>query len=207
MFDMDGTLLNGRTIQKFAEKKGFKNELNNLINSNKKFYEITIEIAKLLKDMKEEELLEIFREIPLQKNVEKIIKYLKKFNIKTAIVTDSYEFVANDLRKKLSIDYVFANTLLSKNGIFNGKIKIHNIKKIKDPINNEVYSICKSCIMENLCKKLNISLDEVMAVGDGIVDIGMINKSGIGIAFNASNKVNKHANVTTNNLIDILNFI
>lgn len=208
LFDMDGTLLNGRTIQKFAEKKGFKKELYELINNKKKsFYEITIEIAKLLKGMEKEELLNIFREIPLQKNTKKVIQSLKKSNIKTAIVTDSYYFVANDLRKKLSIDYVFANKLLSKNGVFTGEISIHNNKKIKDPINNEIYSICKSCVLDKLCEKLNISEKEVIAIGDGIVDISMIHKSGIGIAFNASDNVNKHANVTTNNLLSILEII
>jgi len=207
LFDMDGTLLDGRTIQRFAEKKGFKNQLNNLLKSDKKFYEITIEIAKLLKGMRKGELLEIFREISLQENADKIIQHLKSRNIKTAIVTDSYQFVADDLRERLDIDYSFANNLLSKNDVFTGEIEIHNSDYIIDPINDEVYSICKSCVLEKLCQDLDISEKEVMAVGDGIVDVGMISKSGIGIAFKASDIVKKHANVTTNNLIDILNYI
>ena len=207
LFDMDGTLLDGRTIQKFAEKKGFKNELDQILKSKNKFYQITIEIAKLLKDMRKDELLEIFRDMSLQENAIKVIQYLKKRNIKTAIVTDSYQFVADDLRKRLDIDYSFANNLLSKNGVFTGEIEMHNNKKIIDPINNEIYSICKSCVMEKLCKDLDISEKEVIAVGDGIVDIGMLYESGVGIAFKASDIVKKYANVTTNNLIDILNYI
>lgn len=207
LFDMDGTLLDGRTIYKFAEEKNFKNELNNIIKSNKKFYEITIEIAKFLRGIKKTELLEIFRKIPLQNNVEKVIKTLKKRNIKTAVVTDSYQFVAEDLRKRLGMDYVYANKLILKNGIFNGEIILHNSKLIKDNIVNEIYSICKSYVLEELCKKLNISENEVLAIGDGIVDISMLDKAGLGIAYKASEKVQKHADITSNDLISILDYI
>lgn len=207
MFDMDGTLLDGRTIQKFADTIGFKNELSLLLKSNKKFYEITIEIAKLLKNLEKTELLKIFRKIPIQKNAEKVIKKLKKMNIRTAIITDSYQFVADDLKKRLDIDYAYANDLISKNGRFTGEIVLNNKNLIRDKITDEIYSICKRCILEELCSKLKISEKEVIAIGDGIVDIGMIEKSGVGIAFKAPKRVQKYANVTTNNLIDILIYI
>ena len=207
LFDMDGTLLNGRTIYQFAEKIGFQNELNNLINSKKKFYEITIEIAKLLRGIKKLTLLEIFRKIPLQNNVKKVIKILNEKNIKTAIVTDSYQFVADDLKKKLGMDYAYANKLILKNGIFTGEINLHNNKLKKDNISNEIYSICKSSVLEELCDELKISKNEVIAIGDGIVDISMINEAGLGIAFKAPEKVQKYADIKTNDLITILSYI
>ena len=207
LFDMDGTLLDGRTIYTLAEKKEFKNELTSILKSGKKFYEITIEIAKLLKGYKKTELIKIIREIPLQKDVEKLIKELKKRKIKTAIVTDSYQFVADDLRKRLDLDYAYANNLISLNGRFTGQIVIHNNELIKDYINNEIYSICKSCVLDELCDKLGISEKEVIAIGDGIVDISMLDKAGLGIAFKASEKVQKHADVTSSDIINLLNYL
>jgi len=207
LFDMDGTLLDGRTIYTLAEKKEFKNELTSILKSGKKFYEITIEIAKLLKGYKKSELIKIIREIPLQKDVEKLIKELKKRKIKTAIVSDSYQFVADDLRKRLDLDYAYANNLISLNGRFTGQIVIHNNELIKDYINNEIYSICKSCVLDGLCDKLGISEKEVIAIGDGIVDISMLDKAGLGIAFKASEKVQKHADVTSSDIINLLNYL
>ena len=207
LFDMDGTLLDGRTIYTLAEKKEFKNELTSILKSGKKFYEITIEIAKLLKGYKKSELIKIIREIPLQKDVEKLIKELKKRKIKTAILTDSYQFVADDLRKRLDLDYAYANNLISLNGRFTGRIVIHNNELIKDYINNEIYSICKSCVLDELCDKLGISEKEVIAIGDGIVDISMLDKAGLGIAFKASEKVQKHADVTSSDIINLLNYL
>ena len=112
IFDMDGTLIAGRTVFVFAEEKGFEDELLQIINGNKELHKKSIEIAKLLKGMNARELLEIFRNIPLQEHVENVIGEIKKGGIKTAIVTDSYQFVADDLRERLDIYYAFANNLI-----------------------------------------------------------------------------------------------
>jgi len=208
LFDLDGTLLKERAIFVFAEKKGFMGELRRLIyNTDMQFYKKSIEIAKSLKGLDSKELLEIFRELPLNNNVEKVISELKKRNIKTAIVTDGYQFVADELKQILNIDYAFANNLILDNGIVTGELEISNKELIKDLIVNDIYSICKSCILDNLCKKLDISVEEVMAVGDGRVDICMIKKAGLGVAFNAPEVVQKHADISINNMNELLDYI
>ena len=85
--------------------------------------------------------------------------------------------------------------------------KIHNQDLIKDISGNKIYSICKSCVLEQLCKDLNINLDQTIAIGDGIVDIGMINKAGLGIAFNATDEVKKYADIVSDDLRIIFNYI
>ena len=39
----------------------------------------------------------------------------------------------------------------------------------------------------------------MIAIGDGIVDINMLDKAGLGQAFNSSEKVQKHANIFEQN--------
>jgi phosphoserine phosphatase len=104
-------------------------------------------------------------------------------------------------------DYVFANKLIFNGDTITGKLEIHNQDLRQDFISNRVYSICKSCVLEDLAKDLGFKLDETIAIGDGIVDIGMIKKAGLGIAFNASDTVNKHANIVTNDMRTILKYI
>ena len=207
MFDMDGTLLKKRTIFVFAEKKGFYNDLLRIVNSNKISYLKSIEIAKLLRGMDSRELLEIFRDIPLQKNVKIIISELRRRKIKTAIVTNSYQFVADDLKKRLNIDYAFANNLIIDKNIVTGKLIANNRDLTEKNDECKIHSICKSCIMDKLCKKLGITPGEVIAVGDGEIDICMLRKAGIGIAFNAPEKVQKNADIITNDLKIILKLI
>ena len=207
LFDMDGTLINGRSIFKFAEEKDFKEELIDVLKDDIQPYIKSVKIAKFLEGIKIDDLLEIFREIPLHNNVEVLLKELKKNNVKTAIVTDSYQFIADDLRSRLGIDFAFANNLLSKDGIITGDVIINNEKLINENIDNKIFSICKSCILEDLCIKLDIKESEVIAIGDGIVDICMLEKAGLGIAFNAPEKVQKYANVITNEITKILDYI
>ncbi|MBM7579050.1 Cof-type HAD-IIB family hydrolase [Jeotgalibacillus terrae] len=58
--------------------------------------------------------------------------------------------------------------------------------------------INKAAAIRKVCKKLNISMDEVMAVGDSLNDLAMIKESGIGIAMeNAQPKVKEAADWVT----------
>jgi len=207
IFDMDGTLLKDKGIFVIAEKKGFKDELINILrNDNAEFYKRSIEVASLLKGQSKKEFLEIFRTIPFQDHTKYIINQLKKNNLKTAIVTDSYQFLADDLKQRLDIDYSFANNLLINNDKITGELEINNENLLKD-FNGNIYSICKSNVLEKLCMNLGIKLDETIAVGDGKVDIGMIKIAGLGIAFNAPEEVQKHADIVTNDLKCILSYI
>jgi phosphoserine phosphatase len=208
MFDMDGTLIQERGIFVIAEKMGFKDDLIKKINNNSyDFYERSIDIAKLSKGLNKNEILEIFRSIKLSENAEKVIKELKSQKIITAIATDSYKFLADDLKERLGIEYTFANNLIIDNNIITGELEIHNKDLTQDFFSGKIYSICKSCALESLCNELNINIKEVIAVGDGKVDIGMIKKAGLGIAYNAPEIVNKNADIVTNDLKTILDYI
>jgi len=208
MFDMDGTLLRDRGIFVIAEKYGFLQDLNRLIKKKDlQYYERSIEIAKLSKNFKYQDFIKIFRDLKLQNDVEKIISILNEKDIKTAIATDSYQFLADDLKNRLGIDYAFANNLIIDKDIITGKLIIQNTSLIKDFDKTRVYSINKGCVLEELCKELNISLSETIAVGDGFVDISMIKKAGLGIAFKAPIGVQKHADIITDELDVILDYI
>ena len=199
MFDMDGTLIDGRSIFIFSEKLGFKDKLIRSLKSDVEAYEISIEIATFLKGLSKIRLLEIFRDILLHKHVEEISKIVKEKNIKTAIVTDSYQFIADDLKDRLNFDFAFANDLIFKDDTITGEVKISNVS-LKKSDNGKIYSICKEYILEILCNRLNIKPNEVIAVGDGLVDIGMIKNAGLGIAFNSSDEVKKNADIITDDL-------
>jgi len=207
IFDMDGTLLNGRTIIKVAEKKGFKNKLLKIMKKDEIEYKKSVEIAKLLKCLTEKEFLEIFREIPVQKHAKYVVNKLKNKGIKTAIVTDSYDIAAYDLGERLGIDYVFSNKLIKHNGHLTGEIMLANNNLTPRFEGCKIHSICKKDVLGYLCRKCGMKPSEVIAVGDGDVDICMLKEAGMGIAFNASEKVRKNADISITNLKDILNYI
>jgi phosphoserine phosphatase len=132
---------------------------------------------------------------------------LKEYNFIIALATDSYDFVANEVKAKLKFDYVYANNLIFKKNICTGEVKILNRDLIKDEITNKIYSISKMHILKKLCDHHGIPIKQSIAVGDGIVDCGMLTKAGIGVAIDASANVNSYADFATNNLMDILTII
>jgi len=208
VFDMDGTLLRDRGIFVIAKKLGFYEKLLEMFNyKGIDFYQKSIEIATLSKGFSVEEYLEIFRKVPYSNNAEKVVRELKNNNIKTAIATDSYQLLADDVKERLEMDYALANNLITNDGIITGELELHNKELREDFCSGRIYSICKSCVLEQLCDDLNISTDEVIAVGDGIVDIGMIKKAGLGIAYRAPEKVQEHADIITDDLSVILEYI
>ena len=199
LFDMDGTLLNGRTICVFAEKKGFTDQLSAILHSTKEPYEKSIEIAKLLQGIRYQELLDIFRKIPLQEHVETIIPLLREKQIKIALVTDGYQRFANDLKKRLGLDYTFGNRLSIENQLVTGDLLYQN-KTLQRSSNGKIYSINKRSVLDFLCMTLDITPNEVIAIGDGPVDIDMIEAAGLGIAYRAPPDVQSHADIATDDL-------
>ena len=118
-----------------------------------------------------------------------------------------YDFVAEDLMFRLHMDDFYANNLIIKDGIITGEVMIYNKNLLRECGYQEIHSICKSKIIEDLCDKLGISLRQVIAVGDGIVDRCMLKKAGVGIAFKAPYSVQKCADYTIDDLRDILRFV
>ena len=207
IFDMDGTLLKGRKIIKLADTRGFGDRLIDIMKSDIKAHKKTTEIAKLMKCLTVHRFLKIFREIPLQKNAEFVIKELKKKGLIIAIATDSYTLGAMDLKKRLDIDYVFANELITKNSHLTGNIILNNKDLTKKFEKCKIHSICKRDVLRRLCKELNITKNEVITVGDGKVDICMLKEAGLGLAFNAPDEVKKNADESIIDLIEILDYI
>lgn len=208
LFDMDGTLIADRGIFVIAEKMGFIDDLWRLVRDDSmEFYQRSIEIAKLSKGYNCNDFLDIFRDIPFQKNLENVVSKLKEKKFIIAVATDSYQFLADDVKNRLGFDHAFANDLVIKDNTITGSLVINNKDLKKDFITDNVYSICKSAVLEELCNKYKISLDEAIAVGDGRVDKGMIAKAGLGIAFNAPKDVNNVADVVTTDMSILLEYI
>ncbi len=206
LFDMDDTLLNGRTIYIFAEKIGFSNKLSAILLSSKQPFEKSIEIAKLLGGIRYQELLDIFRTIPLQEHVETVIPFLREKQIKTALVTDGYQRFANDLKRRLGLDYAFGNRLSIVNQLVTGDLLFSN-RALQRNRDGNIYSINKQSVLDFLCMILDITPDDVIAIGDGLVDIDMLKSAGLGIAYKAPIDVQNHADIATDDLRVILNYI
>jgi phosphoserine phosphatase len=136
----------------------------------------------LLCGLKETRVLGLLRTIPLVEGAEQLIGTLRILGYKTAILSGGFNFFARDLQARLGIDYVFANDLEIVDGMVTGEVRT--------PI---VDGTRKAELLREIAQKESISLEQVVAVGDGANDLPMLGIAGMGIAFRAKPMVRQTA--------------
>ncbi len=185
-FDMDSTLIQTEVIDELAEKAGVGKEVKKITASAMRgeidFKESFKKRIALLRGLDESVMKEIAENLPVTEGAERLLRTLKQYGYRTAILSGGFTYFGNFLKNKLGFDYVFANELEIKNGKLTGK-HLHEIVDGKR----------KAELLELLAFKEDIHLEQVIAVGDGANDLPMLEKAGLGIAFHAKPKVQASA--------------
>ena len=185
-FDMDSTLIEGEVIDELAKLAGVADEVVKVTESAMRgeieFQESFRRRVALLRGLKETRVRELLDTIPLVQGAEQLIGTLKMLGYKTAILSGGFNFFAQHLQRRLGIDYVFANDLDIVDGVVSGEVRT--------PI---VDGARKAELLRQIAGQENISLDQVVAVGDGANDLPMLGIAGMGIAFRAKPLVRQTA--------------
>ena len=198
-FDMDSTLIQTEVIDELAMRAGVGNQVKEITASAMRgeidFKESFRKRVALLKGLDESVLKEIAEQLPITEGAERLLRTLKQYGYRTAILSGGFTYFGNYLKNKLGIDYVFANELEIKDGKLTGK-HLHEI----------VDGRRKAQLLELLAFKEDIHLEQVIAVGDGANDLPMLEKAGMGIAFHAKPTVKASAQhaISVNGLDTIL---
>ncbi len=185
-FDMDSTLIEGEVIDELARLAGVADEVVKVTESAMRgeieFQESFRRRVALLRGLKETRVRELLDTIPLVEGAQQLIGTLKMLGYKTAILSGGFNFFAQHLQRRLGIDYVFANDLDVVDGVVSGEVRT--------PI---VDGARKAELLRQIAGQENISLDQVVAVGDGANDLPMLGIAGMGIAFRAKPLVRQTA--------------
>ncbi len=136
----------------------------------------------LLRGLPAERVHTLLRTIPLADGAERLIRTLRLLGYKTAILSGGFTFFAHHLQQTLGIDYVHANELEIAEGAVTGRV-------VPPIVNGER----KAALLEEIARREGISLEQVVAVGDGANDIPMLRLAGMGIAYRAKPLVRESA--------------
>ena len=185
ILDMDGTILEQRTVDVLCEQLGLSERLMEIDERLKPLqgHEVSERIAGLFAGIKTSTLSAIFDKMTLVEGVQDFVKFLKLRDFLTAIVTDSYEFLASKLAKKLGIDEVRGNKLESTNGVLTGRIAMPLGWEDEKQENCQKKAVCKLRVMKHLLKENQIQDDRSLAVGDSESDYCIIKNARLGVAF------------------------
>ena len=188
VFDMDNTLLKGSFIHTAAKHLGFEKELLSIIVQNNNDFIRTKRIAQLLKGCSFAALIEVAESIPVVEYAMEVISEYKQRGYVCGIISDSYDCITNHLRIKLDMDFSLANELEFSKSIATGEVKIPSYY-LKEKNGFCEHDYCKSNVLLHISRNYGIDLKNTIAVGDAETDICMINMAGIGVSFNAKNKL------------------
>ena len=186
VFDMDSTLVQVEVIDELAKKAGVGDQVAAITESAMRgeldFRQSLRHRLALLKGLPESSLAEVADELPLSDGAERLIQNLKRFGYKIAILSGGFTYFGRRLQERFGLDYVFANELEIRDGVVTGQV-----------VGEIVDGQKKADLLQAIALQERISLQQVIAVGDGANDLPMLNLAGLGIAFHAKPKVKEGA--------------
>ena len=139
--------------------------------------------VQLLEGTSIEEIEKVAEDLPLMPGACETVKCLKDKGVDVAIISGSFDVVADKVSDKLGVDTVYTNSFTVEDG------------KLTGEVTGPLVSGSKLDVLKDHVDEAGITLDEVVAVGDGANDISMIESAGCGIAFNAKDSVKEIADV------------
>jgi phosphoserine phosphatase len=185
-FDMDSTLIQGEVIDELAKMAGVGERVVHITEAAMRgeigFDESFTRRVALLKGLPAERAHSLVDTIPLADGAERLIRTLRLLGYKTAILSGGFTFFARSLQQRLGIDYVYANDLEMRDGFVTGRV-------IPPIINGDR----KAALLAQIARQESVSLEQVVAVGNGANDIPMLNLAGMGIAYRAKPVVRQKA--------------
>ncbi|MEO0442941.1 MAG: phosphoserine phosphatase SerB [Pseudomonadota bacterium] len=177
-FDMDSTLIETEVINELALEAGVGEQVAAIteaaMSGEIDFNQSFSQRMALLKGLDASVLAAVAARLPLTEGVEHLFKVLNHLGYKTAILSGGFDYFARYLQAKLGINYIYANTLDIEQGQLTGKV-----------VGNVVNGERKAALLQELAAREKISLQQVVAVGDGANDLPMLSLAGLGIAFRA----------------------
>ncbi len=201
-FDMDSTLIQAEVINELATEAGVGEQVAAITEEAMRgeidFAESFKRRLSLLEGLPESALEKVAQRLVMTDGAERLISTLKVFGYKTAIISGGFSYFAQFVSEKLHFDHIHAHEL----EIVDGKLTGRYLGGIID-------GPAKARILREIADKEGISIEQVIAIGDGANDIPMLNLAGLGIAFHAKPIVKERAQnaISTLGLDAVLYFL
>ena len=187
VFDLDNVIIDGEAIDEIGKLANVEEDIAEITEKAMQG-EIDFETSikdrvQLLEGTSIEDIEKVADDLPLMAGAEKTINCLKEKDVDVAIISGSFDVVAEKVKDKLGVETVYTNSFTVEDG------------KLTGEVTGPLVSGSKLDVLKDHVEKEGITLDEVVAVGDGANDISMIESAGCGIAFNAKDSVKEIADV------------
>ena len=191
-FDMDSTLIGVEVMDELARRHGVGSEVSAITRramAGEMDFKASFRArAALLAGMPAATLHAVAGNAALNPGAGRLLKALRHFGYRTAIISGGFQYVGEQLKALLGIDYVFANELEVKDGLVTGQVRGEIIDAER-----------KAALLRHIAQQEGIRLAQTIAIGDGANDLPMLSAAGLGVAYHAKPVVRRTASHAISN--------
>ena len=190
--DMDSTMINEECIDELAEVAGVgayvKEITAKAMNGELDFEGALTQRVALLAGLDEAIIAQVLAErITLMSGGPALLATMKAHGAYAALVSGGFTAFTAAIAAKLGFDENRANILFAEGGKLTGKVAL--------PILGRE---AKVQALEEITARLGITEQDVLAVGDGANDLGMLTRAGSGVALHAKPSVAAECDIRIN---------
>ncbi|MGB0660523.1 MAG: phosphoserine phosphatase SerB [Mangrovicoccus sp.] len=181
--DMDSTMIQQECIDELAVEAGIGERVSDItaraMNGELNFEEALIERVGLLSGLPVSVIDRVYKErIQFTPGGAELVATMRGNGAHAALVSGGFTAFTSRVAAALGFDTNQANSLLEENGTLTGAVGMPILGKA-----------AKVEALESLTAQLGISAADVLAVGDGANDLGMLGVAGMGVALHAKPSV------------------
>ncbi|PPB79635.1 phosphoserine phosphatase [Albidovulum inexpectatum] len=190
--DMDSTMIGQECIDELADMAGVGPRVAQItaraMNGELNFEEALLERVGLLRGLPESVISDVLRErITLTPGGRELIATMKANGGYAALVSGGFTAFTEAVARALGFDEHRANVLLAREGRLTGDVA-------RPILGREA----KVQALHDITARLGLTPDDVIAVGDGANDLGMLGLAGTGVALHAKPSVAAQCDVRIN---------
>ncbi|MBQ2262402.1 MAG: phosphoserine phosphatase SerB [Loktanella sp.] len=190
--DMDSTMIQQECIDELADEAGVGAHVADItaraMNGELDFETALIERVGLLRDLPESVIRQVLEtRITYMPGGATLVKTMKANGAYAALVSGGFTAFTAQVAQALGFDENRANTLVVADGKLTGDVARPILGKA-----------AKVTALEDITARLNITEFDVLAVGDGANDLGMLGRAGAGVALHAKPAVQAQCDIRIN---------
>lgn len=178
VFDVDSTLVQGEVIEMIAARAGAADAVAAVTGAAMRgeidFAESLRQRVAALAGLPATVLDDVADELRLTPGAPTTLRTLRRLGYYCGVVSGGFCRVIEPLAEELELDFVAANELEIVDGKLTGRLA--------GPI---VDRPGKARALREFADRVNVPMEQTVAVGDGANDIDMLAAAGLGVAFNA----------------------
>ncbi len=199
VFDFDSTLMDGETIDFFAEELGIGEKVayitEEAMSGRLDFFESLQSRVKLLEGLDYSVVEKISQNLPYMNGAVETIAELKKRGMTVVCFSGGFRSATGYAKDILGYDADFSNVLHEKDGKLTGLVG-----------GDMMFNYSKGDMLVRLQNILGVKEEETLVCGDGANDLSMFAHAGTRVAFCAREILQREANiiVDTKDLTKIL---